>query len=143
MSWFNIILWMVIGIVALIVDIGTSAFLFVWFTVGAVGALLAMCFGAPFYLQGIVFVILSLLSMGTGYPIVKRSLKSSVKRTKTMEENYIGREMVSKEDILNRATIKFDGIYWTVDNEGEEIKKGDKIKIVGISGNKLVVKKID
>ena len=34
-----------------------------------------------------------------------------------------------------------DGIYWTVKNEGDTIKKGEKFKIIGIEGNKINNKK--
>ena len=43
---------------------------------------------------------------------MKNTIKTVV-RTPTKEEGYIGRELTVDEDINERATIKFDGIYWT------------------------------
>jgi membrane protein implicated in regulation of membrane protease activity len=58
-----------------------------------------------------------------------------------MEESYIGREITVDEDLVQTARAKIDGIYWTIKNIGEPVKKGDKVKITGLEGNKLVVKK--
>ncbi|WP_322413175.1 NfeD family protein [Clostridium perfringens] len=53
----------------------------------------------------------------------------------------MGRVMKAKEDIKDRAKIKVDGIYWTVQNSGEEIKQNESFKIIGIEGIKLMIKK--
>ena len=49
--------------------------------------------------------------------------------------------MKAEEDIVDRAKIKVDGIYWTVQNLGEVIKKDESFKITGIEGIKLIIKK--
>jgi membrane protein implicated in regulation of membrane protease activity len=61
----------------------------------------------------------------------------------TTEQGYIGREFSVDEDVLDKATIKIDGVYWTVKNEGELIKKGDRVKVIGIEGNKIVIRKVN
>lgn len=58
-----------------------------------------------------------------------------------MEETYIGRVMKAEEDIIEKAKVKVDGIYWTVLNKGEEIKRGENFEIIGIEGIKLIIKK--
>lgn len=136
-------LWIIISVVALVIDIATSAFLFVWFTVGGIAAIIAMILQASFTVQLITFIAASAISMAIGYPLAKNALKGSIKKTATMEESYIGRELVVDEDVMEKASIKIDGIYWTVKNSGSPIKKGDRVRIVGIEGNKIVVKKTD
>ena len=49
--------------------------------------------------------------------------------------------MEAEEDIKDKAKVKVDGIYWTVLNCGDEIKKGEYFKIIGIEGIKLTIKK--
>ncbi|WP_102399725.1 NfeD family protein [Haloimpatiens massiliensis] len=142
MDWFPLIVWLIVGIGALLIDIVTSAFLFVWFTAGAIAAIICLTLGLSFSTQIIVFIIVSVLFMATGYPIVKKNMKRTVPKTKTMEEGYIGREIVSDQNIKEKGNLKVDGIYWTVENKGEEIELGDRIKIVGIQGNKLIIEKI-
>lgn len=137
-----LVLWIVIGAVALGVDIVTSTFLFVWFTIGSIAAIIAQVLGHPLSVQIIAFISTSALFMVVGYPIVKRTIKKTVKKTETMEEGYIGRTFIVDDDVIDTAMIKFDGIYWTVKNDGDEIKTGDTVEITGIEGNKLIIKKI-
>jgi membrane protein implicated in regulation of membrane protease activity len=138
-----IILWLVIGGVALAIDVLTSAFIFVWFTVGAISSVIAAMLGYGFNVQLISFILVSTAFMVVGYPLVKRTIKSTVVKTPTTEQGYVGRILTVDEDVMDKATIKIDGIYWTVKNEGELIKKGDKVKVTGIEGNKIVIKKLD
>jgi membrane protein implicated in regulation of membrane protease activity len=138
----HLILWIIVGVIFLVVDLITSAFLFVWFTIGAIAAIVANLLGFTFGVQLLTFIFVSLLFTAVGYPLMKNTIKKTVVRTPTKEEGYIGRELTVDEDINERATIKFDGIYWTFKNEGDLIKSGDKIKITGIEGNKLLVKKV-
>lgn len=136
-----LIIWIIISVAALVIDIATSAFLFIWFTVGGIAAIIALIVGSAPTVQIITFVAVSGISMALGYPLMKKTLKDTVKKTSTMEEGYIGREITVDEDIIEAAKAKIDGIYWTIKNIGEPIKKNDKIKIIGIEGNKLIVKK--
>ncbi|WP_051931657.1 NfeD family protein [Clostridium sp. KNHs214] len=142
MDWFLLTVWLIVGIGTLLIDIATSAFLFVWFTAGAIAAIICLTLGLSFSIQIIVFSIVSVLFMATGYPIIKKNVKRTVPKTKTMEEGYIGREMISDQNIRDKGNLKVDGIYWTVENKGEDIEIGNKIKIIGIQGNKLIVEKI-
>lgn len=137
-----LIFWIVISVAALIVDLATSAFLFLWFTIGGIAAIIAFIFNASTALQIVIFIAVSTISMAVGYPFVKKTLKGTVEKTSTMEETYIGREITVDEDIVEKAIVKIDGIYWTIKNAGEPIKKGDKITITGIEGNKLLVNKL-
>jgi membrane protein implicated in regulation of membrane protease activity len=135
-------LWLTISIITLLLDIITSSFLFVWFTIGGMAALIAMTLNCSANVQWIVFILVSVVFMAVGYPLVKRTIKKTVPRTATMEEGYIGRELTVDEDVIEKAMVKIDGIYWTIKNQGTPIKKGDRVKISGIEGNKMLVEKI-
>ncbi|MFL0268449.1 NfeD family protein [Candidatus Clostridium radicumherbarum] len=136
-----LILWIIISISALLIDIVTSAFLFLWFTIGGIAAIIALIFNYSFTVQLIVFIAISAISMGIGYPAVRKYLGRSVTKTTTMEEGYINRVIIVDEDFIETAKVKIDGIYWTVKNYGEPIKRGDSVVITTIEGNKLIVKK--
>lgn len=136
-----VIFWIIIAAVAIIIDIATSNFLFAWFTIGVIAAMIADLFGISFGVQVIIFLVINLITVSFGYPWAKKKFKKSVKRTPLMEETYIGRRMKAEEDIIERAKVKVDGIYWTVVNTGEKIKSGENFKIIGIEGIKLIIKK--
>lgn len=137
-----LLVWLVIGVVCILMDLATNAFLFVWFAIGAFAAIVAQVLGYGTVVQVVVFATVSIVIMAIGYPLVKKTIKRTVEKTPTMEESYIGRTFTADEDIENEALLKIDGIYWTVKNEGEHVTKGDKIKIKGIDGNKIIVYKI-
>ena len=141
MDWTMLIFWVVVALGALFIDIITSAFLFIWFAIGAIAAVIAMLFNATVGVQVIIFVAVSAVVMAIGYPIVKRTIKKTVSKTLTMEEAYIGKEFTLTEDIDEKGNIKFQGIYWTVKNVGKPLKKGDLVQVIGIEGNKLLIAK--
>lgn len=135
------IMWIIIGVVTLVLDIATSTLLFVWFTLGSLGAITALMLKASFTVQVIVFLVVSAIGFALGYPLAKKIIKRDVKKLSTVEEGYLGRELIVDEEIIEKSMIKIDGIYWTIKNEGEMIKKGDKVIITGISGNKIIIRK--
>jgi membrane protein implicated in regulation of membrane protease activity len=142
MDWNMIIFWAVVAIGALFIDITTSSFMFVWFSLGAIAAIVAMVFNGSVVVQVIIFVAVTAASMAVGYPIVKKTIKKTVSKTLTMEEGYIGKEFAIEEDIDVKAKIKFQGVYWTVKNVGKPLKKGDLVQVIGIEGNKLLIAKV-
>lgn len=133
------IIWLLIAVVAIVLDIVTSAFLFVWFSLGAFAALIANLLGLNYGMQIVIFAVVSLISILIGYPWAKKKYKKSIKRTPLMEESYIGKIIVAEEDIIDMARIKVGGIYWTGVNRGTMISKGQKYKIIGIEGNKFII----
>lgn len=142
MDWKPMIFWVVIALGALVIDIVTSSFMFIWFALGAIAAVIALIFNAPVVVQVIIFVAVSGVFMAVGYPIVKKTIKKTVNKTLTMEEGYIGREFTITKDIDVKANIKFEGIYWTVKNVGKPLKEGDLVQIIGLEGNKLLIAKV-
>ncbi|AYE33288.1 NfeD family protein [Clostridium septicum] len=137
----SIIFWIVVAVIVTVLDILTSSFLFVWFAVGGFAAMVASMLGATWWLQVMVFLIVSIITISIGYPWAKKKFKASIKHTPLMEETYIGRVMKAESDILQKARVKVNGIYWTVQNQGDIIKKDSNFRIVGIEGNKLIVNK--
>lgn len=137
----GIILWIVVVIAASAIDILTSNFFFVLFSLGAIIAAICASLGVPFLYQVIIFAVISLISMVFGYPWLKKKYKVMHKKTPLMEEGYIGKIMTAEQDIFDKAQIKVGGEYWTGVNEGDIIHKGERFEIVGIEGIKLKIKK--
>lgn len=136
-----IIFWAIIATVFIAIDIATSNFLFAWFAVGAFSAMIADLLGLSFGVQVMIFLAINLITISVGYPWAKQKFNSGIKRLPLMEENYIGRVIKAEEDIEEKARIKIDGIYWTMQNSGEHIRKEDKFRIIGIEGIRLIIKK--
>lgn len=135
------VFWLVVAICSVIVDVMTSSFFFVLFSIGAVVAAICGVFGVPFIIQVIIFAVVSIISLVLGYPVLKKKYKNVHKRTPLREETYIGKIIISEKEIIDKAQVKINGEYWTVINEGEVIHVGDKFEIIGIEGIKLKIKK--
>lgn len=136
-------LWIAVAIAGIIADIVTSGYIFFVFSIGSIFAIISGMLGANNIAQIFVFLLISAVTFGISYPIIKRTIKQTVNKTPRMEEEYIGRELIADEDIADKALIKIEGIYWTVKNLNGVIKKGDKIRIVGIDGNKILIEKVE
>jgi membrane protein implicated in regulation of membrane protease activity len=138
-----LIFWLVFSVGVILIDVFTSAFLFVWFAFGGAAAIIANLLGANLMGQIVSFGVVSIIAVAIGYPWAKKKFKTSIKRTPLMEETYVGKEFIAEGDIEETTRLKVSGIYWTGCNKGDKIKKGQKFKIVGISGNKLIIKGIE
>jgi membrane protein implicated in regulation of membrane protease activity len=137
----GVVFWVILAIAALVIDIITSSLFFAGFTIGGIFAILTWVAGFDFIAQVGVFGFVSVAAIAIEYFWFRKRLKKSIPKTLRMEEEYIGRSITVEEDIEEKGKIKVDGIYWTAQNSGEPIGKGEKAKIVGIQGNKLVIKK--
>lgn len=137
----HILLWVLVGTAALIVDIATSSFFFAGMTIGSIAAIITQMTGAAFKVQFLVFAVVSIVAIIIEYQWLRSKLKKSIPETLTMEKTYVGRKIVAEEDIVERGKIKLEGIYWTVENQGDPILKGEKAEIIGIKGNKFIIKK--
>ena len=136
-----LVLWFFVAIFVVALDVLTSSFLFAWFAVGALGAMIAEVFDASAGTQIVIFLLVNLITVSIGYPLTKKKLKKNLNRTPLMEEKYIGLVRFAEQDILEETKMKIDGIYWTLKNKGLPIKAGEKFKIVKIEGIKLVIEK--
>lgn len=136
----EVIIWLIIAVLVIAIDLVTSSFIFMWFAVGALVAIILSLFGASIVVQIIAFLVIGIITVSMGYPWAKKKFQVLVKPTLTMEQKYIGREMTAISNIVEKEKIKIDGIYWTAYNKGKAIKAGDRFIIAGIEGNKLIVK---
>lgn len=139
----EIALWLIIAVLVIIIDFSTSAFLFIWFSIGSIAAIVANLLGFNFAIQFLVFVIVSCISVAIGYPWFKKKYKKGVKHIPLMEETYIGKILVAEELIEEETRIKVAGIYWGAINKGQTINKGEKFVIKRIEGNKFIIEKVE
>jgi membrane protein implicated in regulation of membrane protease activity len=138
----SIVFWLIIGALTLAIDAAGGLLFFVCLTVGAITAGIAALLNYPIIIQVTTFFIVSILFILIGYPLMKKPNKSLKEYNALTEQGYIGREITIDEEVVDRAVININGIYWNIKNEGDFIKKGDKVRITSIEGNKIVIRKI-
>ena len=136
----EVIVWILVAIAVIAIDIVTSSFIFMWFSLGAIVAIMLSLLEISVAWQIVAFLVVGVATVSIGYPWAKKKFKADVNHVPTMEQTYIGKEMIADEDMEEKSKIKVSGIYWTAYNKGKTIKKGEKYTITGIEGNKLIVK---
>ena len=135
----EVIIWILVAIFVIAIDVVTSSFIFMWLSIGAIAAIILSLLGISVLWQVIAFLVVGVVTISIGYPWAKKKFKADVNQVLTMEQTYIGKEMVATEDMRETSKIKVSGIYWTAYNKGKTIKKGERYTITGIEGNKLIV----
>ncbi len=136
------VLWIIGFVLCLILEAATSAFVSIWFAVGAVGGFAASLCGASVWVQLFVFVAVSALFLGFTRPLVRKLLPR--KFTPTNSELSLGRTAEVIEDIDNvtgQGRIRLDGVDWSASSEdGTVIKKGESVTVTKLGITSLTVK---
>ena len=135
----EVISWILVAVFLIAIDVITSSFIFMWFSLGAIVAIILSLFEVTVVWLIIAFLIVGVATVSIGYPWAKKKFKADVNHVPKMEQTYIGRTMIAEEDMGKNSKIKVSGIYWTAYNKGRVIKKGEEYTITGIEGNKLIV----
>ncbi len=141
MSWIN---WIILGVILTVIEIFTPTFFVLLFGIGAFLAGLFSYFGASITLQWVIFLGVSAFLV----IYVRKLFIKHVQGLPTREANvdeYIGKEAIVLKDVEKNSLsgrVKIEGEIWVaVTDEPEPIKAGELVKITGISGTKLIVKK--
>ncbi len=136
------IAWLAIIVIFLVFEVITTALTTVWFAIGAALAFIAALLGASFTVQIVIFVISSILLFIGFFPFVRKKL--GAKSYSTNVDSLIGKEALITEairfNVVGKASI--GGVIWSATSD-EEIEEDTTVKIIKISGNKLIVKKIN
>ena len=142
--WINIGIWTAILIIAVVFEMMTPQLVSIWFAAGAVIALVLSAFGLPIWVQVLVFAVSSLTLLLIIKPIINKKAKQDSEGVTVAAESLVGEEAVVTKDILA------DGVgeikeryehYSAVSLDNEPIMQGEKVVIVELRGNKVVVKK--
>lgn len=115
----EVIIWILVTIFVIAIDLVTSSFIFMWLSIGALVAIIFSLLDISILWQIIAFLIIGVATISIGYPWAKKKFKADVNKVLTMEQTYIGREMVATEDMEEASKIKVSGIYWTAYNKGK------------------------
>ncbi len=134
--------WLGIIIVAVLLEMGTTQLISLWFAVGGVGALVAGLVGASVPLQIFVFVLITGLTLAFTRPFVKSAL--AVKKTNTNADRYLGKVAVVTAEIdntLGTGQVNVLGSIWTARSaDGSVIPVGRRALVESIDGVKLIVR---
>jgi len=133
--------WVIAMVVFLVVEAVTVGLASIWFAVGALIAMFTAMVGAPVWLQILVFLAVSAVTLYFTRPLVKKYVNGKVQPTNA--DMLIGKECRVTETIDNIAgtgAVYVDGKTWSARCENDEvIPEGVLVKAIRIDGVKLIV----
>ena len=128
---------------SLIIEASTTSLVAIWFIPSSLVCMVLNALGVNVPVQIIVFFVLSGILMMLFYKKLSNIIRT--KTEKTGIDTIIGKTAVAEEDIsyLNAGRVKVDGMSWKayIEKDFEEIKKGDTVTVLSVSGVKLLCKK--
>ena len=135
--------WILAMVAFLVIEAVTAGLASIWFAVGALIAMVTAMLGAQIWLQIVVFVVVSAITLYFTRPLVKKYVNNKVEPTNA--DMIIGKECRVVETIDNIAgtgAVYVDGKTWTARNSQEEIiPEGELVRAEQINGVKLIVSK--
>ena len=137
-------LWLGVLVITLIAEVATAtALVTVWFSVGALLALICNILHLSIYIQVVVFIIASILCLIFIRPLMYKMIrpaKANTNADRVIDQIYT---IISDSNDDHIATLKANGFVWnarTIDNA--DLKVNDRVLVKSIEGSKLIVEKI-
>lgn len=136
------ITWLVLLVIFLAVELATMGLTTIWFAGGALAAFLVSLAGGSLTLQVVVFIAAAVILLIFTRPFAVKYINQN--RVKTNADSLIGETAVVTEAIDNLAgagQVRVNGQIWTArsSEEDREIPEGTRVRILEISGVKLMV----
>lgn len=139
--------WLIAAVALAIGEMLSGELILIMLAGGALGGSAAAALGAPLWLQGVVFAIVSLLLVIVVRPLAKRQLLAKGDRAHTNVDALTGREAeVTRAIGAGSGLVSISGDEWTARAlvPGESFALGEKVWVHQIEGaTAIVVKKYD
>ena len=133
------IIWFIAAFVLIFLEPVLPGLVIIWFGFGALFAGIAALLGAGFYVQLVVFALVSVLSLVF---IRKMVAKEDEKPQGVGAKRLVGMygKVIKTIPAGDYGMIRVDGEEWRAYCE-KECKEGEKVKVIKIDGTHLVVEK--
>ena len=142
MTWVYI--WLGVVALSIIIEFVTTDLVSVWFIFGGLLAMILALVDVDLIWQLVAFIALSAILLALCRKPILKVLGNN--KESTNADSLVGREFVLLTPIsFNVAgSVKSGDVVWTADTEsdGEEIAAGETVRVVRITGNRLIVEKV-
>ena len=134
-------IWLAVVVIAAIVEGCTAQLVSIWIVAGGVAALVAQLCGAEIWLQAVIFVAVTFITLLATRPLVKRAMK--FKKEDTNAGRYLGKSgivIMEIDNAVGQGQVNVLGSIWTARSEdGNKIPEGTQVWVKSIEGVKLIV----
>ena len=140
------IVWLSLFVLMLVVEAIGTELVSIWFSLGALIALIVSFIpNVPWWVEVVVFVVISCATLFALRPLFTKYFKRNVISTNV--DSYTGKKGYVIEDIeyLKPGAVKIGDVAWTAIPVDQKtvIKENEVIEVVAISGNKLILRKVE
>ena len=136
------VVWLAVFVVLLVIEIVTMGLTTIWFAGGAAVAAIASALHAPFGVQILLFLVVSLVLLYFTRPIAIKYFNKD--RVKTNVEGMIGNQAIVTSEIDNQqgiGQVTLNGLEWTARTleDGIILPVGCVVTVEDVQGVKLIV----
>ncbi|MBM6992366.1 MAG: NfeD family protein [Prevotella sp.] len=139
------LVWTLISVLALILEVSSGTFYLLCFAIGAACAIVSSLLAIPFWIQVLVFLVFSAISVYAVRPFAVRYLHRDEDSRPSNADALIGREGLVIEPITESTPgyVRVDGDEWkAVTADGEPISNGSRVRVVARESIIVTVEKI-
>lgn len=137
------VFWLISMVALFIIEAVTVNLVTLWFAFGALAALIVSLLGGQMWLQIVVFLAVTIITLIPTRKIAKKYFSKNHHQP-TNSDMVIGKDCNVVEDIdnlLSTGAVKCLGKEWSARSEnGEKIATGEIVTAVAIEGVKLIVR---
>lgn len=136
----TVTIWIVLGILLIIGEMLSASFFMLFMALGCFGAALAASISGNYLIQGVTCAVISIL----GVALLRKPIQTKLLKSINLSAD-IGKEIHVDQAIAphQQTRITYQGTSWLATNlESEALKQGDRVVIVGIDGNVLLIRKV-
>jgi membrane protein implicated in regulation of membrane protease activity len=139
-------IWLGAFVLALIIEAVGTDLVSIWFASGALVALIVSFIpNVPWWTQLIIFIVISVGTLCCFRPLVHKYLRRDLINSNIDEMKGKKGLLIEKIDLLHQGVCQINDVKWTAiaQNEKDKIPSGSTVEVLAVSGNKLIVKKVD
>ncbi|GAA5191635.1 NfeD family protein [Rugosimonospora acidiphila] len=135
-------MWLVVGVALAIAEVFTTTFVLVMLAAGAFAAAAGAALGLPWYLQVLVFSVVSAAALALARPAIRRHLQTDAPGAPmglAAIEGALG--LVLERVDLDHGLIKIEGEMWSARpyDATQVIEKGERVRVIEIKGATALV----
>lgn len=137
-------IWLGLFVLAIVLEAATQDFVSIWFSIGSLICLI-VCSWIPFWVEIIIFSVVSFAALILTRPLVKKMMARSIRYTNVDE--FVGKQLKVEKEItkFDAGEVILNGVVYSailMEDSDESIPNDSIVEVVALKGNKIVVKKI-
>ena len=138
-------IWLAVIIICAVIEGTTPQLIAIWFVAGSVGGLIASLCGAHVWLQIVIALVITIVSLVLTRPILKKKFDGAI--VSTNADRFVGKVGVVTteiDDITGAGRVLVMGSSWSAfTDEGKIIPENTQVIIKRIEGVKLFVQEAE